>query len=348
MATKQIPSAPTDTPEPPGIAAVKEVLEVHAVGVLVSKALDTKTRDKTAGEVMFDRVVYTGIGFGVNEASSLWITDQFLHGKPKWYLGGKPFSKDGFEAATKTIAKTFNMTHAKSGNALLMATLLSGGTLLVLPMRALEEHKIYWTEKANHFIDWFKGNKMVAEDVATRDEEVKQAIACSPQQTWAALLVGRAAAMGASFMTGNYIVKEHGNKKIMDFSEKHLTTAAKAVGLEKTANTDTFKRYARLTGIETYSCLISSGVLEIVSKLFAKRGTEVHDAEICNAAHPKEEAAAATSTTATGSSENTDTKKCTDKIRPCPITASKMVATPSSYVEKIKSEKGTAPATLAV
>lgn len=267
--------------KPSALERLEEVIEEGA-GKLPER---DPNRKKSGGEVLFDRAVYNGIGFGVNEVSSLWITDQFMHGKPKWYLGGKAFSEHGFSAASDWIAKTFKMPKAKAGNTLLMATLLSGGTLLVLPMRYLEENKISLTKKANHFLDWIKGNKLSKEEVETRDKEVEQAVACSPQQGWGSLLAGRAVAMFASWATGSFLIGKKNNDKIMDFSEKHISNAAKAVGLEKWSKSDVFKRYARLIGVETYSCAESSAVLEVASKFFAGRGTEIHDPEICRETH---------------------------------------------------------------
>ena len=330
--------------EPPGITAIRDVVDAHA-GKLPEHG-QGGNRKRSGGEVLFDRVVYTGIGFGVNEAASLWITDQFMHGKPKWYLGGKPFSKEGFDSAAGWIAKKFKMPKAKAGNTLLMATLLSGGTLLVLPMRWLEENKISWVQRANHMLDGWRGNKMSAEEVTARDEEVERAIACSPQQNWTSLLVGRVAAMFSSWATGTFLIGPDNNKKIMNWSEKTLTSGAKAVGLEKMAKTDTFKRYAQLTGVETYSCAISSVVLEIASKLFAKRGTEVHDPEICKKYEERDKAAAAAAAAANaapaGDAEGTDNRRLDPEKykRPCPKQVLAARACPTkTYAGQVKAEK---------
>lgn len=331
---------PVTEQPPPGIAAIEDALAVHAVGI---PARD-HNRKRSGGEIMFDRVVYTGIGFGVNEISSLWITDQFMHGKPKSWLGGKPFSKDGFEAATKWIAKTFKMPHAKAGNTLLMATLLSGGTLLVLPMRYLEENKIAWSRRANHFLDGIKGEKMTPEQTALRDAEVEEAIACSPQQNWKSLLVGRTIAMFSSWATGTFLIKPEGNKRIMDFSEKHITNAAKAVGFDKIEKNETFKRYARLIGIETYSCALSSIVLEFASKVFARRGTDIHDPEICAAYTEKRNQTAGAPPAAPADSattESTDTKKILPERFKKPVFVAAMAAGKNGYGEKVKTEKET-------
>lgn len=330
--------------EPAGITAVRDVLDARQ-GKLPTHG-EQPDRKQTGGEIAFNRIVYTGIGFGVNEVSSLWITDQFVHGKPKAWLGGEAFSKSGFDKASQFIAKKFNMPKVKASNALLMATLLSGGTLLVLPMRYLEEHKIYFTQKANHVLDWMQGSKKSAEEVQARDTEVAQAIACSPQQTWTSLLVGRAAAMATSWGVGSFAVGPERNKKVMDWSEKTLVGAANTVGLKGVAKKDTFKRYARLTGVETYSCALASVVLEVASKLFAKNGTEVHDPDICVASH--EDTAAPKGEKAT--------KPADSSARAVPVELDRYkkdkdcgCSKKSSYREQIQSEKNqAASATLAV
>jgi hypothetical protein len=252
-------------------------------------------RQQSAGEVAFNRIAYTGIGFGVNEVSSLWITDQFMHGKNLFEKSsgalkraGSWFSKEGFDGASKWLAKAFKVTdklkngkiitaQARAGNGLLMVTLLSGGTLLLLPMKWLEDHKVYWVKKANHTIDWMRGNKLSAEDVAKRDDEVEQTIACSPRQSWPSMLLGRVIACASSVGTGTFLIGPENNKKIMDMSEKALA------GSVQTGEKSRWNRYASLIGVETYSCAISSIVLEFASKFLAKKSSRVHDPELCKA-----------------------------------------------------------------
>jgi len=273
-------------------------------------------RKKSAGELLFDRTVYTGIGFGVNEVSSLWITDQFMYGKnllakvPGLDKIGSWFSKEGFDRASESVAKLFKFTEqvAKDGskiaprergaNALLMVTLISGGTLLILPMKWIEDHKIYWVQKANHLVDKLKGNKLIADEVAARDAQVEKDIACTPRQSWPSMLVGRTIAVMSSILTGTFLVGPRNNEAIMNWSEKKL-----AGSLQTAGQRDMKHRYARLIGVETYSCSISSLVLEFMSKLFAKRGATPHDPVICEAA------AAALPAATDSTTANTDTKE---------------------------------------
>jgi len=262
-----------------------------------SETSTSHKRKMSAGELLFDRVVYTGIGLGVNEVSSLWITDQFMNGKnlfgslPSFFKTiGAWFSKEGFDRASEFIARTFKMTSkvakdgkeisaaARGGNTLLMVTLLSGGTLLILPMKWLEDHKIQMVEKFNHLIDRIRGRHMTAEQLAARDDQVKKDIACSPRQSWGSMLVGRVIAMCSSVGTGTLIVGKEGNDKLMNWAEKKFTSSNQPEG-----QWNTLHRYVRLGVIETYSCTIASIVLEVFSKLTAKRSSKPHDPVLCEA-----------------------------------------------------------------
>ena len=249
------------------------------------------------GVKVFNRGLYTGVGFGVNEVSSLWITNQFKEGNnlfenvPMLKKAGAWFSKEGYEKVGAWIAKTCKFAEkiGKDGkrissldrgkNALLMTTLISGGTLLILPMKWLEDNKTYWVKKTDHFLDWMRGNKMSAEDVAARDAEVEQYIACSPRQSWPSMMIGRTIAVLSSIGLGTFIVGPKNNEKLMDLSERAFT--GKLMPENYKGAPHSWRNYARLLSVETYSCLTSSVVLEIMSKFFAKKSSKPHDPALC-------------------------------------------------------------------
>jgi hypothetical protein len=294
-------------------------------------------RDLSDGEKLFDRVTYTGIGLGVNEASSLWITDQFMHGKNLLSKAPEPlkklgewFSKSGYERAGDSLGKALKLadkpqalegieTQSMRGrNSLLMLTLLSGGTLLLLPMKKLEDNKRIWVERANHFLDKIRGSKLTTEEVAARDEKVEQDIVCSPRQSWSSFMWARLAAVSASVLTGTFLVGPKRNQEIMNRSE-HLFTGSVMQGEKSKRN-----RYASLIGVETYSCAISSFVLELVSKFSAKRGASAHDPEMCKSATPV--------ANATSGENNNDEPPPSEKALAMPKKS-------SSYAEQIRSEQ---------
>lgn len=244
---------------------------------------ELKNREKSAGEKIFDRGVYTGIGFGVNEGLSLYLADEFEHGwGKKWFekaanwLFEKGYFKDGIKNGAKVSGK------ANAANMLMTLGLLSGGTLLVWPMKWLEDRKAWWVKKINHKMD---DGKLSAEDVAKRDAEVDHAIACEPKQTWTSLIPARFLAMSSTTLFGTFIMKDAGNQKVKQWSKDTLTNTANAVGATSLAKTERFGRYAGLTGVETIYCFISSVVLEASSKMLGSwlngNGKHVKNPVLC-------------------------------------------------------------------
>lgn len=233
-------------------------------------------RQETAGEVIFDRTVYTGIGFGVNEISAIVIADEFKHGIgkgwfediSKWMVKNLKFKDTLKNGVTVTAQKN-------AASMLLWSSLLISGTMLVLPMKELEDNKGYWVKKANHWFDKLRGKKLTAEQVEMRDEEVEQALACQPKQTWPSLAIGRGIAIVTALGLGKAI-GETRSQKMMDWSEKLLTGSV-------AQNKNRWHRYAAITSLETTSCLATSMALESTSKLFAKRGVTVRNPEVCTA-----------------------------------------------------------------
>ena len=231
-------------------------------------------RKKTSGELAFDRGVYTGIGFVANEASAIVIADEFEHGI------GKKWFESISEAMVKnlkfqdTIEKGITTTaKSKASNLLLWGSLLISGTLLVLPMKLLEDNKGEWVKKANHWFDRRHGKAMTPEEVEARDKEVENALACEGKQTWPSMIFGRAIAVCTALGLGKAI-GPHGSEKMKNWSEKLLTGS-----VQTTKNRA--HRYAAIASLETLSCAATSIMLEISSKLVAKRGVQVRNPELC-------------------------------------------------------------------
>jgi hypothetical protein len=255
-------------------------------------SLDEETLDnrkKTGGETLFDRVVYTGIGFGVNEGSALVVADQFEYGMGKGaYAKIRDWMVETFKFGEKVTKEGKLLTpHENAGNALLTFTLLLSGTALVYPMKWLEDRKEHFVRKANHWLDERSGSKLTPEEVATRDAEVAAAIACEPKQSWPSLLVGRSLAVASTMINSMYIMGPEGMRKTGNFSENLLTkgkiTTAEPhypEGHKKTM----MQRISNVVGIETVCCAISSVVLETTSKLLTRSNIfkpQAHSTELC-------------------------------------------------------------------
>lgn len=281
--------------------------------------LETPKRKASTGEVVFDRTVYTGIGLVGNEALSLWVADQFMHGEKNLFAkvpglkkAGELFKKEGYDRASKKFTEVLGFSDKVSvnghkmlalergGNSLMMVTLIAGGTMLILPMKWLEDNEGYWVKKANHMVDKIRGSKLSQEEVAARDDEVEQHIACSPRQSWPSMMFGRVIAVGSSIFTGTFIMGPERNEKLMNWTEKTFTRSTQPKG-QKT----TLHRYVGLAGVETYSAGLASIVLEVMSKMFAKHNAVPHDPELCK---DKGDVVTSVSSSADVDTKTTDTK----------------------------------------
>ncbi len=257
-------------------------------------ATPEKEREWSIGEQIFDFVVYKGIGFGVNEALSLFITDEFQYGVGKhWFdkwsesLAHKypQHFKDTFENG---VLKATGKQNA--GNVLMTFALLNGGTLLLAPMMQMDKNKAAIVEWINHN---FGSEGMSQEQIAERDREVREAIACEPRQTLGSMLPARAAAVGSTMLFGFKVMGDHGNKRVAKKTEGFITGALKKMGghneesaLVKLAENPKFKRYAGLSGVEAIYCAITCVVVETVSKFLAGKAKEQpkKDPELCEEA----------------------------------------------------------------
>lgn len=272
-------------------AAAPETADKSAVA-----ATPAKNRKPTAGEKIFDRTVYTGIGFGVNEALSLYIAVEVIKG---W--GKKGFDKSGeffarfFKEQVKNGVKYSSVERAR--NVLTVGALLIGGTLVVIPMKLIEDHKAYWVKRINHWKDKRGSNQMSEAEVAARDAEVEAAIACEPKQSWGSLIAGRVIAIAGNMSFANWVMGKARNDKIAEFTEKHgmelgekLMHSAggpnSAVG--KVVSNWRYREVSNLLGIETIYTALSSFTLEVASKFLAKKKPEVKDPEHCTEAHTEE------------------------------------------------------------
>ncbi len=262
-------------------------------------------RKRSAGEVAFDRVVYTGIGFGVNEASAIVIADEFQNRSGKklfqtiseWMVKNMKF--------TDTVKNGVHIPANKSAESMLLwASLLISGTALVVPMKKLEDNKEHWVTKANHWFDKRNGTVLTDEQVAARDKEVSDSLACEGKQTWASLAIGRSIAIVTALGLGKLIGPQR-SEKMMDWSEKMFTGS---VQVEK----NRAHSYAAVAALETASCATTSVALEFASKLFAKRGVTVRNPEKCTAlVHEKDNAPPASTSSGTtgGQADATGTKE---------------------------------------
>ncbi|MFO0389635.1 MAG: hypothetical protein ACK502_07975 [Alphaproteobacteria bacterium] len=258
------------------------------------------TRKETAGEVLFDRGVYTGINFVVNEALSMVMAVELRHfgGKAHFEKASQWWMKKvGFKDKVIKGVTTSALTRAE--DQLEVFTLLGGGTALVVPMKILEDNKQQVVKNLNHLWDKLSGKNLDADAAKARDEEVEKAIACEAKQTWKSMLIGRAiATVNNMFLMKETIFAGSRTKALKDWSERYGR-----IGVEKLHNmtgnkpdsvfaklktSERYKRYSEIFGLETAYTAISSVVMEVASKFLARKDTVVKDPKKCEEAQAEQ------------------------------------------------------------
>ncbi len=301
-------------------------------------------RKETAGEVLFDRGVYTGINFFVNEALSMVIAVEWRHfgGKQNFENVSKWWQKKvGFKDKVIKGVNTSALTRAE--DQMEVFALLGGGTALVVPMKLLEDNKQKIVKNLNHLWDKLSGKGMDEEATKARDDEVNKAIACEAKQTWTSMLLGRAIATGNNmFLMKETLFAGSRTKALKEWSEKygrvgidklHAMTGSKPDSkLPKIRDSERYKRYSEIFGLETAYTAISSVVMEVASKFLARKKPQVKDPELCAVALDetarKSEAAAA--------KQEVPEKKFADKIEPKKKEPCKSCA---SHLERVTNEQ---------
>jgi hypothetical protein len=259
-------------------------------------------RKLTAGEVVFDRTVYTGIGFAANEALAMLLAVEMRHfgGKESYAAISKKWRDImKYKDTTKNGVTTTGLT--KAADSLEIFTLLAAGTLLIAPMKWMEDRKPQMVKNLNHLFDSMGGNKKTEEEVQARDAEVNKAIACEPKQTWGTMIAGRAIAtvsnMGVLKETvfkgeRTQIVKDKSRQYADMMADKLHAASGKpaGTGIDRLKQTERFKRYTEIFGLETLYTAASSMVLELSSKFLASKKPRVKNPELCAAPLPQPKA----------------------------------------------------------
>lgn len=296
-------------------------------------------RKETAGEIVFDRTVYTGIGLIVNELSGLALAVEMR------YFGGK----ERFQKAARWLHKTIGYKdkiehgklitgHTRAEDALEIFTLLLSGTALIVPMKVLEDNKAKIVKKFNHTFDKFHHRS--AEEVKARDEDVEKEIACEPKQTWSTLILGRAIATAHNmFFLKEAVFGGTRTQKVKDVSKRYIDKSVDKLHgymggkpdsmLVKMRGTERYKYYSEIIGLDTLYTIVSSVVLEIASKALASKKPLVKNPELCEQVQKEKQEKATDKTNCTACAKHQGKKSILKRNAPEPA---------ASYAEKVSSQ----------
>lgn len=209
--------------EPPHKAATKK-RELHI------------TPQASKGEKLYDWAVYKGLNFWVNLGSSIAITDYFHN------HGGRKHLNKWIDNAAQLVEKTGiakGPTAYKQTKVIVeTGTLLSGGWLLLVPMKIMEDNKrpmVHWlNKKLGTPQKDADGDELPVDEIVLAQEQ--------PKQSWAKVIGRRALATGAVLATGSILNKVAENKNDLrpfeyTYKGEHHKEMVPLGGKERVTNT---------------------------------------------------------------------------------------------------------------
>lgn len=149
-------------------------------------------RKKSAGEVAFDLSTYGGVSLLGNELLSMSIMKQAKEGAlSRWF---KPFTE-----WSKELPGLKKLEYVSTGRAAYLLWATIGGTMLVLPVKLLEDNK---GKLVRYFDKMAHGPQAENDpDLKARHEQMEKA----PKQTWVSLGEGRMITMGSALAVDSLI-----------------------------------------------------------------------------------------------------------------------------------------------
>lgn len=232
----------------------------------------------SAGEVWYNRIIYTAMNYWLNLGISLVVTDYFLHGK------GANFFKNGVEKMSAGLmAGGMKRPLAKwaSGQALGTFSLNSGGNILLIPTKFAEDNKrniVHWlNDKLGVDQTAPDGHKETPDEIYIAEEQ--------PKQSWMSMIGRRAlgwsmttvAAMSIDrfakqklptpeMVDGELITHKPGQDVYTDWTKKNVNAVLSHVpGGNTVVNSDKAQRYMGYAALDWIYTMITSTVMHMTN-----------------------------------------------------------------------------------
>ncbi len=273
-----------------------------------SKALDTllekgQTQPRMSrGEKWYNRLVYQGLNYWVNLGLSLYVTDLFAHGgklDPSRLVGRGGWFKSKYEGGVSWFTDKLggvmgSRLRARRFGEIVIGTftLNSGGNILLIPTKYLEDYKRPIVHALNKYIFRDKqlapdGHEMTADEIYIEQEQ--------PKQSWARMIGRRALGFGATTTVGltldwalkkkldtpyqeegELVTHQNGQKwltdKVVNGANRVLNGTAGVVRPGTTINiNDTTQRYMRYAALDWVYTIITSKILHATNGAHEKK-----------------------------------------------------------------------------
>ncbi len=231
------------------------------------------------GDKLFDQLVYTGLNNISTFVLSLGIAYGALHGFKKVGVGN-PATNEWFKKTSQDLGKLLEKVRPGLGrnadNVMLTTALGIGGTLMIVPIKFLEDRRTQLVDRLN---------KMVGDK--TDPSQLKE----PPKQTWGSLLLGRAAAWSVVFasLTGveKLLPKGTFDRFSTGFAE-HVVAKPLGKSVHKVGPHTAEFRLGKIAAVDVFATVAATLLLETSSKFFASRREAKEQARALSQQNPSD------------------------------------------------------------
>jgi len=234
-------------------------------------------QEMSTGEKWYNRIVYQGINYWLNLGISLVITDFFMHGP------GAKYFNSGVASSTKALTGLgLSKKNAKWISEIGLGTfsLNSGGNILLIPTKFIEDDKRGWVHWLNEKLGVDQtapdGHKMTKDEIYIEEEQAPQ--------SWGRMIARRAMGWGTTTSVGLLLDRyarqplarphmvdgemEHfkpGQKVFTDGAVNITNSALRGMGAGRLADSPMFQRYLGYAALDTIYTAITSKILHLTN-----------------------------------------------------------------------------------
>lgn len=244
--------------------ALEHYEKTHHLSALPHEDADEGV-EHSRGEKSFNTVTYKGLGWLLNAGISVYVTDLFMHGAGKKHFDNGAKSIAPYYERITGASKEVSLGASRSG--MMMLGLFSGGTILLLPIKRLEDNKaaiVKWLD--NKINQW----RTPSSEQLEVQENAHKRLEADPKPSWGNVILGRVLGTVAVLTVAMGIAKgrdetfsNYAAGKIGDAMQDSASVQVREIG-----KSYRFRNMTAISMVEIYTSLIAEAVLYYTTRAY--------------------------------------------------------------------------------
>jgi hypothetical protein len=231
----------------------------------------------SVGEKWWNRITYTGIGYGANLVVSLAIWDSLLDGRARPIF-------DKIVSGVEKGLKAGGMEHSKAATLAYTGTKMAcsplGGHITMIPVKIFEDHARYITHVLNKQLDPNYKYKDLQVDWNTPDTELPGLANEPNRNTWGQVAIRRGLGWAAVTASGVALAKSGFEEPLERWTLDKMQKGVKLSGspaLERFNQKDVVQRWTKLAALDMYFTVVTSAITALTKNTFGQARDSVSD-----------------------------------------------------------------------